>query len=183
MKEFVVHALVLGCVPKGGDRVADLFTLELGRVEARMVAGRAIVSKFAPHCDPLNLLAVRLVKKNRYTLADVVARNRFPSLRASPKALASALKAFFLLRTMMPKEEPDPRLFHEVSRALARSSLTVRTILALLGYDSTVARCARCGKSSVHAFVPEEGLFFCRACFARAHNEVILDVDYGIGRS
>lgn len=176
MREFITHAIVLRCTQKGSDRAADLFTLELGRVEARMVGGAALTSKFSPHCDPLNLLTVRLVKKNRYTLVDAVAGDRFPALRRSKRAFAEGLEALFALRALVAREEPDPRLFHEVHRALQRGTLTVRTVLALLGYDPARARCARCRTPSVHVFVPGDGAFFCRACFAGRSDKVILNV-------
>lgn len=176
MREFITSALVLGCVPKGSDRSVDLFTLGLGRVEARMVAGRSPVSKFSPHCDPLNALTARLIKKNRYTLADAVTDDRFSALRGSPRALAEALEALFALRTLVPKEEPDPRLFHEIRRALTRGTLTVRGVLALLGYDPRVAHCVHCRKAAVHVFIPEEGTFLCRSCSTRRGDRVILNV-------
>ncbi|MDP3974895.1 MAG: recombination protein O N-terminal domain-containing protein [Candidatus Jorgensenbacteria bacterium] len=177
MKEFVTQALVLGVRSLGeSDRAADLFTLALGRCEARMVAGRAIVSKFAPHTDPLNLLTVRLVKKGRYTLADAVAENRFPVLRRSAKAFAEALEAFFALKVLIPKEEPDPRLFHEVCRALTRGRLTTDHILSLLGYEPREARCDRCRKPAVRYFIPRDGVFFCGACSKGMSDEVVLQV-------
>ena len=176
MKEFITQALVLGTRPRGGDRVVDLFTLSLGRLEARMVTGRAVTSKFSPHCDPLNLLTARLVKKKRYTLADAVTVNRFPALRRSSRAFAEGLEAFFALRTLLASEEPDPRLFHAMQRGLSEGRLSVRQTLAFMGYDPRAAHCARCKKSSVHIFVPEEGIFFCHACFAGRGDEVVLKV-------
>lgn len=183
MKEYITEAFVLGVKSRGGDRVADLFTLGLGRVEARMVAGRSIVSKFSPHCDPLNLLMVRLVKKKRYTLADVITEDRFSAVRRSPRALESGLEALLALRMLVPKEEPDPRLFHESCRALSRGHFTARETLTLLGYDPRAARCAQCRKPAVHVFIPEEGIFFCRACspvrqegFVRKGDKVVLNV-------
>ena len=133
MKEFIAQALVLGCTERRNDRTADLFTLELGRGHARMVGGAAITSIFSAHCSPLNLLTTRLVKKNRYTLADAVTEDRFTLLRHSRRAFAEGLEALFALRTLLADEEPDPRLFHEVRRALEKGALTVRGILALLG--------------------------------------------------
>lgn len=176
MREFITNALVLRCVPKGNDRAVDLFTLELGRVHARMVGGAAITSKFSPHCDPMNLLTVRLVKKNRYTLADAVEEDRFPVLRRTPRALSGGLEALFALRTLVAREEPDPRLFHEIRRALSGGTLTVRTVLTLLGYDPTGARCAHCRALSICVFIPGDGVFVCRACFARRNDKVILNV-------
>lgn len=174
MKEYITEAFVLGVRPRGGDRVADLFTLGMGRLDARMVAGRAITSKFSPHCDPLNLLTVRLVKKKRYTLADAITADRFPALRGNARAFQAALEALLALRILVAREEPDPRLFHELRRVLAEGKCTVRSILALLGYDPRAAHCARCKRSSVNIFVPSEGIFFCRACFTVPGDEVVL---------
>lgn len=175
MKEFVTPAIVLRAAPAGGnDRTADLFTLTLGRLEARMVGARALVSKFAPHADPLNLVTVRLVKKNRYTLADVFTRDRFLALRRAPRALGRALAALAALRALMPKEAPDPRLFHETLRGLSRASLAPADVLAALGYDPRAARCVRCGKSPVHGFAPVDEVFFCDACSKGIRDRVVL---------
>lgn len=175
MKEFVTQALVLGVRPRGGnDRVADLLTLGLGRVETRMVGGRAIVSKFSPHVDPLNLLTVRLVRKNRYTLADAIGEERFPALRKRPPAFSEALDTLFVLGLLVPKEEPDPRLFHEVYHALGKGRLTIRDVLPLLGYDPREARCRRCRRPAVSYFVPHEGAFLCAECSKGERDEVIL---------
>lgn len=177
MREFITSAIVLGIRPRGGnDRAVDLLTLALGRVEARMVAGRALISKFAPHCDPLNYITVRLVKKNRYTLADAVAKDRFSALRRSRKAFAEGLEALFALRSLVPKEETDPRLFHEVRRALAGARLTVARVLSLLGYDPAHGHCNRCRSASVAYFIPRDGVFFCAKCVAGVRDEVVLEV-------
>lgn len=176
MREMVTSAIVLRSLPRGGDRVADLLTLAAGRLEARMVAGRALTSKFPPHVDPLNLITVRLVKKTRYTIADALTESRFTPLRRAPRALSSALEALFALRTLVPKEEPDPRLFHGVRRALARGHFSVPEALVLLGYDPRAARCARCRAGAVAYFVVREGSFLCRECFSRGADGVVLRV-------
>jgi recombinational DNA repair protein (RecF pathway) len=138
-----------------------------------MVSGRAPTSKFSPHVDPLNLLTVRLVKKSRYTLADAVGEDRFQNLRNRPKAFAEALRALTLLTALVPEEEPDPRLFHEMRRALVRGHLTVRATLPLLGYDPRGAKCHRCRRAAVACFVPSEGVFLCVNCSAVWGDEVI----------
>jgi len=174
MREHVTSALVLGIRPRGADRIADLFTLALGRLEARMVAGRAIVSRFTPHIDPLSVVTVRLVKKSRYTLADALTERRFRTLRIVPHRFSEALAALAALRALVPNEEPDTRLFYEVARALDRGVLTVSRVLALLGYDPRTARCERCRAASVSHFLPREGVFTCLECFARGTDGVVL---------
>lgn len=176
MTEFVTQAIVLGVTSRNGtDRTVDLLTPAWGRLEARMVGGRAITSKFSPHCMPPNVVTVRLVKKNRYTLADALTEERFPALRVSVRALTAVLNGFAAIRALAPKEEPDTRLFHEVRRALAAGTFTVARALALMGYDPAHAHCVRCRKRAVAYFVPREGVFLCRACFVPRGNEVVLE--------
>ncbi|MBI2278718.1 MAG: hypothetical protein HYU81_01485 [Candidatus Brennerbacteria bacterium] len=176
MKEFVTDAIVLGVRPRGSDRVADLLTPALGRLEARMVAGRAIVSKFSPHCDPPSLVTVRLVKKIRYTLADAVGKSRFARVRRTPSTFGAALGALFAIRALAPKEVPDARLFYGVRRALESGQLTARDVLPMLGYDPAEARCVRCRAPAIRFFIPADGVFVCSACVAGRGDEVLLNV-------
>lgn len=165
MKEYLVRAVVLGVRRSGGgDRTVDLFTKELGRVAARLVGGAQTLSKFAPHADPLNLVTARLVKKTRYTVADLVTEDRFTALRRDTRRLASALIYLELLRVLLPRAEPEVRLWHEFVRALRLRRFDRRALLTLLGYDPLLARCEACGERHPCYFVPGVQTFLCGAC-------------------
>lgn len=165
MREYIARALVVGMRGAGEkDRLVRLFTKELGTLEARVVGGRRVLSKFAPHLDPGNLVTVRLVKKNAYTVADAVGVERFAKLRRSPGAFARALTLLSLLSHLLPREVPDLRLWHFVVRSFAAARADVGATLKLLGYDPLHAACEACGRKHPAFFVPSAQSFLCSAC-------------------
>ncbi|MFH1193263.1 MAG: recombination protein O N-terminal domain-containing protein [Candidatus Jorgensenbacteria bacterium] len=165
MKDLVVHALVLGARDSGErDRLVRLFTKELGVFEARVVGGRRILSKFAPHLDVGNLAAVRLVKKNAYTVTDALTEERFAKLRGNPKEFARALALLTLLSRLLPREVPDLRLWHSVVRSFSVARVDVGAVLKLLGYDPLHAACEACGRKPPACFVPSTQSFLCGSC-------------------
>ena len=71
--EYFTEAVVLDKEPSGEfDSIAHLYTQELGRVSASVTSARKILSKLNSHLEPLNLVQVRLVEKNRFHVADVL---------------------------------------------------------------------------------------------------------------
>ncbi|MFH1161768.1 MAG: DNA repair protein RecO [Candidatus Jorgensenbacteria bacterium] len=165
MKEYVTQAIVLGVRGSGErDRVVRLFSKELGTLEARVVGGRRVLSKFASHLDPGNLAIVRLVKKNAYTVADVVSGERFTKLRRTTKEFARALALLSLLSRLLPREAPDLRLWHFVARSFATARVDVGATLKLLGYDPLHATCEVCGRKRPSYFVPATQSFICVLC-------------------
>ncbi|PIP29934.1 hypothetical protein COX26_01455 [Candidatus Jorgensenbacteria bacterium CG23_combo_of_CG06-09_8_20_14_all_54_14] len=165
MREYIVHALVLGVRDSWErDRLACLFTKELGVLEARVVGGRRVLSKFAPHLNVGNLAVVRLVKKNAYTVTDAVSGERFTKLRRNPKEFSRALALLALLSYLLPREAPDLRLWHSAVRSFVAARVDVGTILKLLGYDPLHAACEVCGRKHPACFVLSTQSFLCGSC-------------------
>ena len=109
MKEYITEGIVLALYPHSEtDRVADFFTKEFGRIETRVVGGRKILSKFSPHLSPGAYVMARLVKKNVYTLTDVMSHSR--RLYRHPRLRAEVLSILFLIRALVPSANPDPKL-------------------------------------------------------------------------
>ena len=82
MNEFVTEAIVLGSYTRGEyDKYTVLFTYTFGKIEARVVSGSKPQSKLFPHLDTLNHVTVRLARKTRFVVTDVLTRNRFTNLR------------------------------------------------------------------------------------------------------
>ena len=77
--EYCTEAIVLGRRENGPsyNRFVDLYTKELGLLEARVVGGRRITSKLSPHLDFGNLALLRLVSKNQFTVDDALTEERF----------------------------------------------------------------------------------------------------------
>ena len=175
MKEFVTDAVVLGRRPhREWDLVADLFTDELGRVEARVVSGARTLSKFSPHLDPLNRVQVRLVSKNALTLTDIMTTDRRPEVRGDRSALRRAIEVAFLVRKLVPRGTPDPRLWDFLSGASRMAAFPVPELLVRLGYNPRHAACGLCGNREPSHFIVGDQAFSCLACHVKfPANEVV----------
>ncbi len=165
MREYVTPAIVLGIRPVGEqDRVADLFTKDLGRLRARVVGGRKLLSKFAPHLTVLALVTVRLVRKHHFTVADAAADQLVRRPARAVVTQRRALEMAFLLRSVLPEMNPDVRLWYYVRYALTESAVRMSSVLKLLGYDPFHARCEHCGGSPVTNFSVGDQSFLCARC-------------------
>lgn len=175
MKECIVHALVVGRRELGEqDRIVRLFTKELGAVEARVVGGRRILSKFAPHLDPGNLAIVRLVKKRSYTVTDALTLERFIKLRKNTREFGRALTLLSLIARIFPQEIPDLRLWHFVVRSFTTVHIQADTALKLLGYDPLHAACEICGRKHPAYFASAMQWFLCGTCRGKSKNIEVL---------
>lgn len=172
MKEYATDAVVLGLYPRGeADRSADLFTKELGRIDARAIGARKTLSKFSPHLTPGNLVRARLVSKKSYTLTDVMtdASAARPKGHLHPEVLSS----LFLVRTLVPAENPDIRLWHALVEMLTKGRGDERSFLSLLGYNPRHAQCEACRNSEIAYFHISDQRFLCAVCSVKfPENEI-----------
>lgn len=110
---------------------ADLYTKELGRVEARVISGRKIASKLSPHLDAGTLSFVRLVYKNQYTLADAISEERFFTKLSEDDDFFEALR---LCRELIPHQVPDRELWDFLLSHLREERRDCTMLLSVLGY-------------------------------------------------
>lgn len=175
MLEYLTQAVVLNYRPrKENDRMVDLYTKEFGRLEARVIGGRRILSKLAPHLDLCNVVTVRLVEKNQITVTDVLTDERFPKERSNPHFYPSAFKILSLIRAITPPAIPDLRLWHHLIRSLKTADGSVRSFLKILGYDPVYAACDHCRKSPVSFFRLKDQSFFCKDCGFKAKADELI---------
>lgn len=159
MREYFTEAVVLGQKPSGTqDRIVNLYTRDFGRLEARVVGGRRIVSKLSPHLEEGNLVEVRLVEKNKFILADALLKKRFGKTPA-------VFEVLFLLKSLSPELAPDLRLWHGFLQGLERRNLDKKTLLKFLGYNALFARCENCESREIGYFSVTDQTFLCRRCF------------------
>jgi len=160
MREYFTPAIVLASRPAGeSDRLVDLYTKDLGRLGARVVGGLKMNSKLSPHLDVGNLVDVRLVYKNQFTVTDVLSRSRFRG--------AGFWRVLSSLKSLFPEQNPDLRLWHEVLHGFKNRKVKMRNILKILGYDPLLAECVSCGGRSVAYFYPKDQSFLCLRCSQR----------------
>lgn len=168
MNEYITEAVVLSAKPYHEfDRMVDFYTKDLGRLEARVVGGAKITSKLSPHLDRFNLVTLRLIEKNNFTVADAITVDRFLKLKTSPQSFEVASTLAFLLKEAVPYNLQDLRLWHELLRSLKRGHFDFRLFLKLLGYDPSSAACSLCDKKAIKYFFPGDHGFLCAACSAK----------------
>jgi recombinational DNA repair protein (RecF pathway) len=165
MKEYLTEAIVLNVRPRREfDRTADFYTKELGRLEARVIGGRRILSKFSPHLVVPSLVTVRLVKKGGLTLVDIMTEENFPDVLKKPAIFAKVLELLFLIRKVVPMASADLHLWYALLRSLRSGRVSMRIFLKILGYDVSGAACQICLSRSIRYFVPADQTFVCQKC-------------------
>ncbi len=176
MQEYVTDAIVLATFPRGeADRVADVYSKDLGRIEVRMIGGRKPLSKLAPHLDVLGFATIRLVEKNQFTLVDAMSASLAPESRTAERR-AMMLEVVSLVRALVPRGIPDERLWNVFRRTQTEGApRALSEVLEILGYDAKHASCEMCGETPVRAFFLPTHEFFCARCDSKLPpHEVLL---------
>lgn len=175
MKEFVTEGIVLGNEPVNDqDRLVDLYTKDFGRLKAKVISGRKILSKLSPHLEPLNFVSLRLIRKNSFIVADAITVDRLVAARSDLARAAGALWLLAAMRQILFAAAPDRRLWFWLRRSLTGGRINYRQFLKLSGFDPDLARCESCQSSRVRFFVFKDQSFLCSACRSQfAVNEVI----------
>lgn len=168
MRELVSDAIILGYRPQGEyDRVVDLYTRTLGRIEARMVSGRKPLSKLAPQCDFLNYVVARFVIKHQPIITDVLVVERFHLVRADTHLYSRFLRLAALLMNTIPLFQADERLWHMLIGMFRTREIFEAQILAYAGFHPQFATCISCSVSPVTHFVMSDHSFVCNSCSVR----------------
>ncbi len=172
MKEYVTESIVLAVEPhKEYDLTADFFTKDLGRIRARAVSGRKILSKFSPHLNPLNLVSVRLIEKKQFTITDVLTTDNFSSLRNHGENYSVALNLLNVIKILVPFSVPDIHLWHFLRVSFENNYINCNSLLKILGYDSQFSACAFCFREDTTHFSLNNQIFLCSPCNARINTE------------
>jgi len=175
MKEYFTDAIVLNIKPiDENNNLVDFYTKELGRIKAKVVSGRKILSKLMPHLDVLNLVKLRLVEKKYFIVADVIAEDSFLELKSSPAKLVLALNLVYVLRNIFYETEPDIRLWHWLVRSFRLKRFNYREFLKIIGYDPLAAHCEICGSKEPRYFSIEDQSFVCYRCHTKFPSNTLL---------
>lgn len=163
--EFVTEGIVLEIKKhREKDRLVNVYTKDRGRILARVVSGQRMTSKLTPHLDVLNHIQVRVVKKNSYTLTDVVTKDRFLKLRSSKEKLKQALSALYVIKKVVPVLTPDIHMWKYVLSGLNEGRLEYKIVIKMLGYDIEWASCGICEKEKAKRFAIDGHVGICEAC-------------------
>ncbi len=179
MKECYTEALVLGVRTQGErDRVVEFYTKNLGRIEAKVMGGRKITSKLAPHLGMGSVVEARLVFKNQFTLTDVLQKRSVIrdvlEADSEKRFIFDFLKLLYFLRKMTPIGLPDLNVWHRVEEVALRRSADLKIFLKILGHDVRLAKCDGCGGEKIRAFQFEDQVFVCGDCLNKnVFNDIV----------
>ena len=183
MFELTTEAIVLDKEDlRDYDQRIHLYTSDLGKVSAKTVSSRKILSKLAAHLEPLNLVTARFVSRGDgfdargLQLVDALSIDSAPVLKSDFQELAGAIKICELVRQSIPSGIPDESLwdFFQTIRS-GRMKLTLQDALKTIGFNSLFARCQICDKTQPEYFVPGDNFFACTACTFNADK---FDIDF-----
>ena len=176
MKEYVTDALVLGRRVHGArDIIVDLFTKDLGRIEARIVHAQRMNAKLLLHSNVLHGVRARLVRTKGFTLADAVTRSSSFCVLHHASSVARMLGLCVLLRALLPRAHQDARLWSLCEDVWCGNEFSFSSFLVALGYNPLYEQCAVCSCAPVTAFVFHDHTFLCTQCAVQLpENEVVL---------
>lgn len=151
MWEYATPAIILRREPRGEyDERISFFSRDLGKLTARTVSSRKILSKLSPHLEPGDITVLRLIEKNDLSIVDALRE----------KTLTWKLPNFLHLNNLLAENEADPELWHLLS-----SKPSWKDILRILGWDPREAVCENCEKKNPQHFDLRNQRFLCGSCY------------------
>ncbi len=172
LTEIITDAIVLDKEDfREQDGRIHLYTKDLGKVTAKSISSRKILSKLSSHIEPLNLVTARLISKGEafdgrgFQLVDALSHGRAEILKGDPQELSAAIRVYGLISKSIPPGVPDSELWdflQSIRSGVSRANL--RQALHTLGFNSQFARCQLCDRTQPEYFAPGENFFICTAC-------------------
>ncbi len=162
----MVKGLVLPkiLIANDNDKFIEVFTKELGLVKAKVIGAVKPTSKLISHFNPLNLVQVRLIRKNQFLVTDAVTIDTFPEIRRDFSKLKEVYKVLKLIQETTPMIMPDLPLWYFLVRGLRSGRIDLVKALAAIGYDPEQASCGFCGEKTVASFFLPDQNFICQQC-------------------
>lgn len=158
MVEHYTKAIVLDKEDYGDlDSRVVLYSVDLGRINAKVKSSRKITSKLAGHLEPGKFVKARVIELGGFQVVDALSEGALP---ISPKTMA----ALRLIREMTVERDPDPELWSliEVGR------LGTGEILSCLGFAPQFASCRGCEIGQPTHFLLKELEYSCYPCLLKA---------------
>lgn len=172
MFEVITEAIVLDKEDlREQDQRVYLYTKDLGKVIAKTVSTRKILSKLAAHLEPLNVVTARLVSRGDGSeakgmmLVDALSSDNAATLKKDPQKLSQAIRVCALIHQSIPVGVPDEDLWNFLQNLRSGSrDITFDSALHALGFKAQFARCQTCDRTQPEYFVPGDNFFICTAC-------------------
>jgi recombinational DNA repair protein (RecF pathway) len=151
MREYITPAIILNReLSSECDERISFFSRQLGKLVARTISSRKILSKLSSHLEPGNLTTLRLVEKNDLSIVDAL----------KERNLGWLMPNIFHLNNLLAQAEVDLELWH-----LLLISPSWEKILQILGWDPREASCEECNSRPPNYFDSRSQHFFCSRCY------------------
>ncbi len=184
MKIYKTKGIVLRRQDLGeADRILTIYTSKYGKVRAKALGVRKVLSKLGGHLELFNIVDLSLVEgKGLDTITACRAQESFRNLRADLKKTSLAYYVVELLDKLTPEKQKDYRIFKLLKEILATLNqktiigtdklyLVIRSFelrfLSLLGYAPQLKKCLTCGKlikPNLNYFSLKLGGLLCARC-------------------
>jgi DNA repair protein RecO (recombination protein O) len=163
---------------KEQDKLVLLYTREQGKLSAMARGGRKPHSGWGAALEPLTVLDFLLFEKGGGRLiVQWQIEQSHAALRSDLSAMAVALYWTELLAELAQENDPNPRVYQELTDALSvlqaglepvvTNNAFLLKLLSLLGFWPRLDSCASCGKpvsGKVVTFNPKAGGVLCPQC-------------------
>ena len=160
------------------DRVFSVFTKDFGRVEVVGKAIRKISSKLKGGIEIFSLSDIEFIQgKNKKTLTDATAREKFRAMYQSPVKMQVAYAISETLDRFIKGQQEDESVFtfiEDVFKKLERCSSPAMlyyyffwNFMSVLGYGVEVVKCVSCQENlnpDQLYFSYKEGGILCKTC-------------------
>ena len=164
------------------DRVFSIFTYDFGKLEIIARAIRKITSKLRGGIEIFSLSEIEFIQgKNRKTLTDTIAIERFSNIIQDPGRLEISYRISDILDNFIRGQEKDEFVFDLLKETLNKLNnpklqiLNIQLVyyyflwnfLSAIGYRPEIQKCTACGvKLSPHVlyFSNKDGGLLCKNC-------------------
>jgi len=164
------------------DRVFSVFTYDFGRLEIFAKAIRKITSKLRGGIEIFSFSEIEFIQgKNRKTLTDTIAIEKFKNIMQNPEKLEISHKISDILDNFIKGQEKDELIFTLLKDTLNKlndpklQDFSIQLIyyyffwnfLSITGYHPEIQKCAVCGSKLnpyILYFSNKDGGTICKNC-------------------
>jgi len=177
------EAIVLNSIKFGeGHKIVNLFTRDLGKVEATAFGARKTKSRFGSLLEPFSHIKVLMYRKSEdvpFTIREAEPLSLHPGLRNDYNKIVFSNAIIEPFIRIVQRSHPDKRLFLLLKNSLNymefcnyHSLLLLLSIfdivfIQLMGYGIQTDNCELCGvriEDRNYFFDPEKGFPICKRC-------------------
>jgi len=151
MGDYTTLALILDKEIIGeSDSEIHFFTEKLGRVTARAIGARKILSKLSAHLEPNSVSFIRLVEKKGFLVTDAIKEKR----------LNFSFEELLVLKNGTAEFEKDQFLWEKINE----EKLSVSDMLNHFGFNPKFSSCSFCGEEEPEFFYFKKHEYICKRC-------------------